>query len=121
MSDEKINIENGQHTAHPQAAPSQPCPPPNIDQRVVFGAGTGEGGMPVIALGVSEKAWEYMKDGKSHTFDLRPIGLPITLVLFGGETRESIQAILQEAAGGQAKDIGVLGEDAPAKEAGDGQ
>jgi hypothetical protein len=40
-----------------------------------------------VILGVPEAAWEYMKDGKTHTFDLNAVGVPVSLVMFGGKTR----------------------------------
>lgn len=48
----------------------------------------------VVILGVPEKAWEYMKDGKTHTFDLRRFGIPFRIVLFGGEDQASIRKML---------------------------
>lgn len=39
-----------------------------------------------LLLGVSSKAWEYMRGGKNHNFDLRRMGLPTQLIMFGGKT-----------------------------------
>ena len=38
-----------------------------------------------------------MKDGKTHTFDLTSIGLPVKLMLFGGEGRAEITKTIEEA------------------------
>lgn len=45
-----------------------------------------------ILLGVSAAAWEYMKDGKTHTFDLTKLGLPIRIIMFGGRDQTMIRA-----------------------------
>ncbi len=50
----------------------------------------------LVMLGIPTAAWEYMKDGKTHTFDLQKAGLPVRLVLFGGRDLESIMKILKE-------------------------
>lgn len=57
------------------------------DERVVFAV---DSGMTTAILGVSHKAWLYMRDGKTHTFDLRKMGFPINIVLLGGKTRAHI-------------------------------
>lgn len=66
--------------------------------QVVFLAAATEDGTPLVALGVSKAAWEYMKDGKTHTFDLTRAGIPVQIVLFGGDTPESILADLKQSA-----------------------
>lgn len=38
-----------------------------------------------MMIGVPQRAWEAMKNGETHAFDLRNIGIPFTLQLFGGE------------------------------------
>jgi hypothetical protein len=48
-----------------------------------------EGGADVV-LGVPTAAWEYMKDGKTHTFDLTKLGLPIRIIMCGGADLETI-------------------------------
>ena len=74
------------------------------DQQIVFALATmkNETDMPALLIGVSEKAWEYMSDGKTHTFDLKFIGLPIQIVLFGGkdlkEIKDTYTSILERIA-----------------------
>jgi hypothetical protein len=61
------------------------------DGKIVFAVlpdGQGDGA-PVVILGIPKGAWEYMKDGKTHTFDLTSIGLPIKLILFGADDHAS--------------------------------
>lgn len=64
--------------------------------QVVFLAAQGEDGIPIVVLGVSKEAWEYCKDGKSHTFDLTRAGIPIRIMLFGGETKTQMLESLKE-------------------------
>lgn len=60
------------------------------EQKVVFGISyEGQGdGIPVVVLGIPAAAWEYMRDGKTHTFDLTKAGVAVKLILFGAETHE---------------------------------
>lgn len=61
------------------------------EEKVVFGiAPATDGSAPLVLLGVSAAAWEYMRDGKTHTFDLTSLGLPLKLVMFGGTTRGAV-------------------------------
>ena len=57
--------------------------------QVVFALATTARG-PVVVLGVPDAAWEYMKDGRSHTFGLRKVGFPVDIIMFGGRTRAHI-------------------------------
>lgn len=51
----------------------------------------GVTGVPkYLLLGISKKAWEYMRKGKNHNFDLRRLGLPMQLILFGGATHDHL-------------------------------
>ena len=57
------------------------------DSKIVFAVspeGTGDG-VPAIILGIPTDAWKYMKDGKTHTFDMTKVGLPVKLVLYGAK------------------------------------
>ena len=68
----------------------------NIEEKVVFGVspeGCGDG-VPLVLLGIPAGAWEYMKDGKTHTFDLTKIGLPIKLVIYGAETHDAAMKMI---------------------------
>jgi hypothetical protein len=55
------------------------------DEKLVFGLGTidDDGTNNFLAIGVPTKAWDYMRNGKTHTLDLRKVGVPIRLILFG--------------------------------------
>lgn len=64
-------------------------------QRVVFGA-SPKGDTTDVILGVSAAAWEYMKDGKTHTFDLQSIGLPLRIVLFGAKDTGEAYAVIEK-------------------------
>jgi hypothetical protein len=67
------------------------------EQKIVFAiapTGQGDGEGPVLLLGVPRGAWDYMKDSKTHTFDLTSLGLPIKLILYGAKDhREAMRAI----------------------------
>ena len=63
-------------------------------EKLVFGYATTTKGLPVITLGISEACWEFMKGGSTHTLDLTKVGIPAQLVMFGGETYESVSKTL---------------------------
>ena len=58
-------------------------------ERMVFALGRDAAGEPMLILGVSQACWDYMKDGKTHHFDLTKAGLPMKLVVFGAPTRDA--------------------------------
>jgi hypothetical protein len=62
-------------------------PETELEGKMVFGVSPeGQGdGAPVVLLGIPAAAWEYMKDGKTHTFDLTRVGIPVKLVLYGAK------------------------------------
>jgi len=53
------------------------------DQILFALAPTKDGQPPIILFGIPEGAWEYMKDGKTHTFDLQKAGIPLRFMCFG--------------------------------------
>ena len=70
---------------------SQPLP----REKVVFAvAPRADGGLDVL-LGVSAASWEYMKDGKTHTFDLTKLGLPIRIMMFGSADHQKALDVIQ--------------------------
>lgn len=71
-----------------------------IEERVVFAiAPQGQGdGVPVVMLGIPKGAWEYMKEGKTHTFDLTKAGVPVKLVVFGGATHAEALEVIEQGA-----------------------
>lgn len=74
---------------------SDPKVPP--EARVVFGVAPDEaGGVPLVLLGIPTSGWDYMKDGKTHTFDLTSIGLPLKLIMFGAKDRDEAVRLLEE-------------------------
>jgi len=72
----------------------------NIEDKIVFALSPSDVG-PILTLGIPTAAWEYMKDGKTHTFDLTSIGVPIKLMLFGAESHDAAVKTLQQAAAQQ--------------------
>lgn len=61
--------------------------PPKTQNQVVFATNPER---TLLTLGVPEAAWEYMKDGKTHNFDLRRVGFPVGIMMFGGPSRAAI-------------------------------
>jgi hypothetical protein len=49
-----------------------------------------------ILLGVPTAAWEYMKDGQTHTFDLTKLGLSIRIIMYGGPDHAAIARWIAE-------------------------
>ena len=72
----------------------------STNEQVVFAIARGENDtVPTIFLGVSREAWVYMKEGRTHTFDLTRAGVPVKLVMFGAKDREEAKRILLTGAG----------------------
>jgi len=64
------------------------------EQKVVFAVSPrGEAGADIL-LGVPLAAWEYMKDGHTHTFDLTKLGLPFRILLYGGPDQATVRAVI---------------------------
>lgn len=55
-----------------------------------------EGGAPMLLIGIPRAAYEYIKDGKTSTFDLTKVGLPVKLVLYGAETHDAAKEMIKE-------------------------
>ena len=72
-----------------------------IDQKIIFML-TNEGATPTLMLGIPKGAWEAIKEGRTQTFDLTKAGLPIKLIVFGGEDHDDIIKMIHQgaAAGG---------------------
>lgn len=58
-------------------------------EKVAFGLSIDESGVPCVLMGISSDAWEYMKDGKTHTFDLTKVGVKVRIMMFGCESHEA--------------------------------
>lgn len=73
--------------------------PTSIEQKLVFAiAPQGQGdGVPILMVGVPRAAWLYMKDGKTHHFDLSKIGVPIKFMFFGCKDHADGMKMLEEA------------------------
>jgi hypothetical protein len=69
----------------------------NIEDKIVFGVCPGgEGdGVPLVLLGIPKGAWEYMKDGKTHNFDLTKAGIPVKLMLYGGDSHSHCMKMIE--------------------------
>jgi hypothetical protein len=72
----------------------------NIEEKIVFAiAPSGQGdGVPLLLVGVPTGAWDYMKDGKTHHFDLSSIGIPFKLMMYGASDHGAAMKVIEEAA-----------------------
>lgn len=71
-----------------------------IDEKCVFALlpdGTGDG-VPLMVVGIPEKAWLNLRQGKTSTFDLTKVGLPVKFSLFGAESHDAAMKVLEQAA-----------------------
>lgn len=66
------------------------------ENKLVFARYEVPGESPVIVVGIPTAAWEYMRDGKTHHFDLTRAGVPVKLMLFGATTHDAAMATLRE-------------------------
>ena len=67
-------------------------------EQCVFGLAAQPDGSPIAIIGVPDEAWRYMADGRTHTFDLRSLGFPVQIILFGArDHRQALDLIGQGA------------------------
>ena len=67
------------------------------DQIMFAFAPTNDGQPPIIILAIPDGAWNYMKEGKTHTFDLQRAGVPIRFMLFGCRNRTEAAKLLNDS------------------------
>lgn len=89
----------------------------NIEEKIVFGfSPPADPTKPAtLIIGVPNGAWEYMKDGKTHTLDLTKIGIPIQLLLYGADSHDTAMNYIKQHNSRQAipylderqKDFGI--------------
>lgn len=88
---------------------------------LVFCLGHGNPDLPpTLLLGITEAAWDYLKQGGVNHFDLSSMGLELRVVVFGGKDQEEVYEALRiaaKSAGGELldqrdKDHGVKGLEA---------
>ena len=70
------------------------------EKQCIFSIVTGEKNAPLVIIGIPAAAWEHMKDGESHTFDLTKAGVQFQIVLFGGKDRAEVSNVIEDAARG---------------------
>lgn len=56
------------------------------------------GDVPTVLLGIPAGAWEFMQDGKTHTFDLTQVGIPVKILMFGAADRDGVMKLMNQAA-----------------------
>jgi hypothetical protein len=98
----------------------------NIEEKIVFGFAppADPTKAATLIIGVPQAAWEYMKDGKTHTLDLTRIGIPIQLLLYGADSHDTAMRYIQEHNSKQGipylderqKDFGITEAEPPESE-----
>ena len=68
-------------------------------EQAVFGLGNQPDGSHVAVIGIHEKAWEHMRDGQTHTFDLRSLGYPVQIILFGAKDQSTAIRLMTDHPG----------------------
>lgn len=63
------------------------------EHQIVFAIAPSPQGK-ILLLGVTRAAWDHMRDGKTHTFDLRKAGLDFQLLMFGGKNHTDIMGFI---------------------------
>lgn len=71
------------------------------EERILFAVTELDAPAPLVVMGLPAGAWEYMQDGKTHTFDLTKIGIPVRIVLYGGPDANAVKAALEGFASAQ--------------------
>jgi hypothetical protein len=71
--------------------------PPAKDNENKVAVLEGDGDPPSIIFAMSQAAWDYIKDGKTHTFDLTRAGFPMQVLIAGGPTRASVLEDIKRA------------------------
>lgn len=69
---------------------------PDRDRKLVFALSKGENGKAIVIIGIPRLAWMWMKDSKTHHFDLSSAGLPLQLMLFGAKTHEEARQLIDQ-------------------------
>lgn len=62
-------------------------------------------GTPMLTIGIPEAAWEHMRLGNTSEFDMRKIGLPVAVTLFGGKDQDELMAMLSQGAAAAGVDL----------------
>lgn len=74
--------------------------------QVMFAVSEGEGDKLDVLLGLPAAAWEHMKNGNTHTFDLTKLGLPIRIIMFGGADHATLKGWIDA----HNRSLGITGE-----------
>lgn len=67
-----------------------------IEEKLIFGLSNDAEGNAIVLVGVPAAAWEYMKDGKTHTIDFTKVGLPLRLIVYGGITHDEVKSAVDQ-------------------------
>jgi len=65
------------------------------DDKLVFAITADATGCAMLIMGIPEKAWDHMKDGKTNHLDLTKVGFPLKVIAFGGKDRGEIMRTIE--------------------------
>ena len=65
---------------------------------IAVGEPVDPNGVKVVILGMTEATWEDIDGGKGQDVDLRPLGIPATLLLVRGKDHDDIKLRLLQVA-----------------------
>jgi hypothetical protein len=68
--------------------------PQDAEDKIVF-ALAPDTDAPLVLLGIPSGAWEHMKNGQTHTFDLTKLGLPLKLMLYGAADHTAAMKMIE--------------------------
>lgn len=82
----------------------------NREEKCVFGLAAQGDGSPIAIIGVTDAAWDYMREGMTHTFDLRSLGFPVQIILFGARDQRAALDLIGAGAEARGAPIADLRE-----------
>lgn len=83
------------------------------DEKIVVGLAAAPDGSTVVILGISEASFAAIADGRTHTADLRKVGLGVQVIVMRGKDRMNIAAQLGDVNAVLGKEPHDLGIDTP--------
>lgn len=77
-------------------------------KQILFMLTQTDDGLPMLVFGVTEEAWNHMRNGKTHNFDFNKAGLPIRVCMFGAKDHKEAMKFMDESA--KAAGVAILDE-----------
>jgi hypothetical protein len=85
--------------------------PEKPDQKMLFALSPGSAetdGIETLTLLIPQAAWDYMRNGMCHEFDLTKIGVPLRMVLAGTPTHKTGLELLRMFGITKTKDVSTV-------------